>query len=330
MVSSAGEPPAPSASTTPLEGSAAAPKSSAPDRAAKAAADPVAHVAFVGDVAMALHVKSYLEGESVARPPLEPGYPFGFVAERLRAYDLLVGNLECVVSSRGEARRPLPLNAPLVAPTILRDAGFDIVSVANNHSLDLGFQGYAEMLGRLRQVGLGVAGDHLAITLERPFVVREVSGVRIAVVGNYNRAHDDAVADVRAAKAAADVVLVFEHWGDDFVLAPEHAQRVLGRDLVDAGADAVIGAHAHVVQPEETYRGKLIVHGLGNFVFTGMTQPGTRTGALVELDVDKTGLVAHRYRRVAIDDRGSPRFVNAEPTEAPELDPPGPRVLPPL
>ncbi len=295
----------------------------------KAKVPAMAHLAFVGDVALALHVKSYLEGKSVATPPLEPGYPFGFVRDRLRSYDLLVGNLECVVSLRGSPTRPLPLNSALVAPQVLLDAGFDVVSVANNHAMDLGPDAYLEMLKRLGDAGLSVTGDHLVAMHNDPVVVREVNGIKIAIVGNYNRDQALAVRDVRRAKAKADVVLVFEHWGDDFVFDPEHIQRVLGRALIDAGADAVIGSHAHVVQPAEEYAGKLIVHGLGNFVFSGMTQPGTRVGALVELDIDRHGVSAHRFRRVDIDDRGAPRFTDDQTTLEPSFDPPGPRSLPP-
>ncbi len=326
--SAALESPAPDAA-----GAAAPAPSITADANARAAASTVApppahvaHLAFVGDLALALHVKSYLDGDTPGDPPLEPGYPFGFVRERLRAYDLLVGNLECVVTTRGAATRAQPLHASLRTPDVLRDAGFDVLSVANNHAHDFGDDGYEQTVRRLREVGLDVAGEHLAVVAKSPFVVREVAGIRVAIVGHFNREHDRAVRDVRAAKAVADVVVVFEHWGADFVATPERSQRVLGHDLVDAGAEVVVGAHAHVVQPEESYHGKLIAHGLGNFVFTGMTEPGSRTGALLELDLDARGLIGHRYRSIRIDERGSPRFVG-DATAEPTLDPPGNRSL---
>jgi hypothetical protein len=159
--------------------------------------------------------------------------------------------------------------------------------------------------------------------------VREVSGVRIALVGHVDRGSARSLLDVTQARAKADVVIVFVHWGIEYELWPTKYQREASRALIDAGADAVVAAHAHVVQPAERYRDRLIAHGIGNFVFSGMVRPGSHTGTLLELDVTRKGITGHRFLRVAIDDRGAPRFVG-EPSEEPPLDPPGPRPLPPI
>ncbi|MDI3282621.1 CapA family protein [Polyangium sp. 15x6] len=291
--------------------------------APRAAEMPRATVAFVGDVSMAGGVGA------VIKKGQEPAFPFAHVAERLRSYDLLVGNLECVVTSQGEATIPEPLVAPLSAPRLLLTAGFDMVSVANNHTLDMSEAGYFEMLERLDSAGLGHFGTTQASPAREAFVVREVAGVRIALIGHVDRGGPRSQQDVARARERADVVIVFVHWGIEYALTPSKYQREASRALIDAGADAVIAAHAHVVQPAERYRGRLIAHGIGNFVFSGMTRPGSRTGTLVELDVTREGITGHRFVRVAIDDRGAPRFVG-EPSEEPSLDPPGPRPLPPM
>jgi len=288
-----------------------------------AAQKPRATVAFVGDVSMSLGVGT------VIKKGQEPGFPFAHVAERLRSYDLLVGNLECVVTSQGEAAILEPLVAPLESPRLLLDAGFDMVSVANNHTLDMSEAGYFEMLERLDSAGLVAFGTTQASPGREAFVVREVSGVRIALIGHVDRGRARSRQDVARARARADVVIVFVHWGIEYMLTPTKYQREASRELIDAGADAVIAAHAHVVQPVERYRGRLIAHGIGNFVFSGMTRTGSHTGTLLELDVTREGVAGHRFMRVAIDDRGAPRFVG-EPSEEPSLDPPGPRPLPPM
>ena len=307
------EPPA--AATTPAASLAAGPKRPA-------------RLAFVGDVSLSFHVTAYLEGYP-AKPPIEPLFPFAAVAEQLRSYDLAVGNLECVIAARGEKKRGKILRAPLSAPKLLLDAGFDLVSVANNHALDLGEEGYRQMLSLLTEAGLPFAGAHLLDERLDPVAVAVLDGLRVAVVGHYNRDAKLALADVARARARADVVVVFVHWGNDWESTPLRFQRQWGRRLIDAGADAVVGTHPHVVQPDELYEGKLISHSLGNFVFAAMTRPGTRTGALLELDVSERGVVDHRYRKLVIDDRGAPSFEGG-PTREPPLDPSLPADLAPL
>ena len=297
------------------------PNSAAPAPAPPPAPKPIT-IAFTGDVAIAL-------GVAVSVRKHEPGFPFADVAERLRSYDLLVGNLECVVATTGTAIIPEPLVAPIETPQLLLDAGFDLVSIANNHTLDMSAPGYFEMLRRLNAAGLGHFGSTIADFARDPVIVREVGGVRIALIGHMNREHKKAIEDVTRARAMANVVIVFEHWGIEYAQMPARHQRLIGRALIDAGADAVIGAHTHVVQPIERYRDRLIVYGLGNFVFSSMVRPGTHTGALLEVDVEKHGIVTHRFRRVTIDGRGAPHW-NGEPSEDPPFDPPGPRPLVPL
>jgi len=280
-------------------------------------------IAFVGDIALSLGVAARIKSGE------DEGFPFGAVKDRLRHYDLLVGNLECVVASQGRPVIPEPMIAPLGAPRLLLDAGFDLVSVANNHTLDLSSEGYFEMLGRLESAGLPHFGTTLADAFREPFLVRDVSGVRVAFVGHVDRGKERSLADVARARSKADVVLVFVHWGNEYALMPNRYQRTTSRELIDAGASAVIAAHAHVVQPAEVYQGQLIAHGLGNFVFSGMTRQGARTGALLELDISARGVDSYRFRRVDIDERGAPSLASEASEDAP-LDPPGPRPLPPI
>jgi hypothetical protein len=279
--------------------------------------------AFTGDVAMALGVGTIVASHR------DPHFPFADVSERLREYDLLVGNLECVIATRGEAAIREPLVAPADTPKLLVNAGFDLVSIANNHTLDMSSAGYFEMLEKLDAAGLVHFGSTTADYARNPTVVRNVDGVRVALIGHMNREEKRAIEDVVRARKIADVVIVFEHWGVEYAQYPVLHQRLLGRTLIDAGADAVLGAHAHVVQPMEIYKDRLIVYGLGNFVFSSMVRRGTHNGAVLELDLNEHGIVAHRFRRVTIDDRGAPHW-SGEPTDEPSFDPPGSRTLAPL
>jgi poly-gamma-glutamate synthesis protein (capsule biosynthesis protein) len=138
----------------------------------------------------------------------------------------------------------------------------------------------------------------------------ERNGIRIAVLG-YNefkpRAFEagattpgiawsedsQVVADIRAARAAgADLVIPFMHWGWERERQPTDRQRQLARTMIDAGADVVVGGHPHVTQGVDTYKGKLIVYSLGNFVFDGFEDvPGGTTGWLLRLTLDRHGLL---------------------------------------
>lgn len=288
--------------------------------AATPPAKPIQTLAFVGDISTSLHVQNYLDGDAKPPSPIDADYPFHFVAERLRSYDLMVGNLECVVSPNGSRTRKFPLRGSLKTPQLLLDVGFDVVNVANNHQNDLGLTAYSDALERLRKAGLEISGDMFGGG--DPILVKEVGALKIAIVGIYNKKRADAVELVKAARKRAPIVIAFLHWGDDYRSRVTESQKVIGRAIIDAGAECVVGAHAHVVQPEETYKGKLIAYGLGNFVFTGMAARGTRNGALLELDLDGGGVVAHRYRKVRIDDQGIPTFVGDDATDEPFVDPP--------
>lgn len=115
------------------------------------------------------------------------------------------------------------------------------------------------------------------------------------------------VADIRAAKAAgADLVIPFMHWGWEMEPAPGERQRRLARLMIDAGADAVVGGHPHVVQGAEIYKGRPIVYSLGNFVFDGFEDPAGRLGWLLYLTVDKGGVTAWETREARMDDDGTP------------------------
>lgn len=280
-------------------------------------------VAFTGDISISLGVSQVLSGHS------QPDFPFGDVAERLRSYDLLVGNLECVITTQGEPTSREPLLAPLETPKLLLDAGFDLVSIANNHTLDMSRAGYLEMLGRLDAAGLAHFGSTTADPQRDPIVIREVQGIRLALIGHFNREEKRAVEDVARARAKADIVIVFEHWGVEYSHVPVLYQRLLGRTLIDAGADVVVGAHAHIVHPIEVYKNRLLAYGLGNFVFSSMVRQGTHTGAVLELELDRGGIRTRRFRAVHIDARGAPHW-HGEVMEEPMLDPPGPRPLGPL
>lgn len=271
---------------------------------------------------MALHVGHYLtkreNGEKVP-DAVDAKYPFSHVGDRLRDADWLLGNLECVVSPKGlVATDHNPLRAPLFVPKLLKNAGVDLVSLANNHSLDFGTNAFEDTMARLTAEGVPFIGGHVSSNgPEEPFITT-VNGIKIGYLGFYLREQDGLVADVKRARPKVDLLVTFFHWGADDQTEPLKLQRDRGKAVIDAGADLVVGTHTHVLQPEEWYKGKLIFYGLGNFVFSGMNfDDKHRTGAYLEVDVGPKGLLDRRMYRTTLDGVGAPHWLDPDQTDPP-------------
>lgn len=227
-------------------------------------------------------------------------YPFERVAELLRRADLAFGNLEGPLTARGVAHaKQYVFRSPpeRVAPALAR-AGFDVVALANNHSMDYGIEGLRDTIEALARNGIRYAGagEHLAAA-RRPAVI-DVNGARVAVLA-YSLTfpeefwagevrpgsafgHERHVrTDVAAARRQADIVLVSFHWGQEGSTELRDYQRQLGRAAIEAGAAAVIGHHPHVLQGIERYRDGVILYSLGNFVFGSYSANATRSAVAV-------------------------------------------------
>ncbi|WP_233584849.1 CapA family protein [Aquabacterium soli] len=284
--------------------------------AGSASSDPIVSIAIVGDVMLA---------DGPGRVIASGRDPFALFASRLAAADLRIANLECVVAQGGQPEdKPWTFRAhPRVLPVLARHV--DVVSVANNHSGDFGRAAFGQMLRRLKDQGVPYfGGGHTLREAHEPLVV-ERGGLRIALLGYdgfFPRAYEagedhpgvawmDAehiIEDIHRARTVhrADLVLPFMHWGQEHEPLASELQRRLARQMIDAGADAVIGAHPHVVQDTETYRGKPIVYSLGNFVFDGFSHVDNNTGWLLWLQAGRDGVRRWRVEVARIDKEGVP------------------------
>jgi poly-gamma-glutamate capsule biosynthesis protein CapA/YwtB (metallophosphatase superfamily) len=256
----------------------------------------------------------------LGRGAAKEAQPFAAVAPWLCTADLALGNLECVIAEEGTPRPgPYRLRAPLSAACTLHDAGFDVLGLANNHALDFGPYALAEAVGRLQEAGIatvGVGPD--AEAAARP-VIREINGVRLAFLafndvpdpedrpedGGWTRAAWDrqrVTAAIAIACAQADAVIVSVHWGYEYELRADPAQRDAAHAMLEAGADLVLGHHSHVVQDtgldlrglagtSEVSSGRFVAYSLGNFVFD-QQQGETRQGLALRAFFDEQGLRA--------------------------------------
>jgi poly-gamma-glutamate synthesis protein (capsule biosynthesis protein) len=295
-------------SQTPSSSSSSS-SSSAPARSRRSGGGS-AELAFAGDVHFAGSAGSALSGHL--------GSAFGV----LRSADLAVLNLETAITDRGTPQpKEFTFRAPPRAVAVLRQAGVDAVSVANNHGMDYGRVGLADTLAAARAAGMPLLGagqdDQAAWTPLR----REVNGVRISVLAATDVLDDFAItswvagpgtpglasakdtdrllAVVRAERAAVDVVVVFLHWGQERIVCPTARQQQLARLLADAGADIVVGSHAHVVQPGGTVGKALVRYGLGNFQFYANGGPGSNSGVLT-VTVNRGGVTGSEWHPATI------------------------------
>ncbi len=249
-----------------------------PQRIPEAPAPRTVTIAVVGDLMFARDITTLMQERGVE-------YPFARVRSLLSDTDLTLGNLEGTFTERGQALpKEYTFRAPPSLARTLSWAGFEAVSLANNHTWDYGLEGMDDTIRTLDALGVRHAGagrDEDAAMA--PSVLRTPSGVTVALlafsdVGEVQFAASErpgvARADeasieraVRRATGLADFVVAYLHWGYEYTYAPTERQRTLAGAAVRAGASAVIGAHPHVLQPWERVEGVPVLYSLGNFVF---------------------------------------------------------------
>lgn len=245
-------------------------------------------------------------------------HPWRSVGPLLRGADLATVNLEGVVSTRGE---PWPDKAfHFRGPRAVLDAaagfaGIDVVTVANNHSLDFGRVAFRDTLAAARRAGVATVGGGAGLAAARRPVVLAAGGLRVAFLG-YDDIQPDfharvgvagiapadpalVAADVRAARRGADVVIVWFHWGVELERSPSARQRELARAALGAGAAVVLGAHPHVLQPVERRGRTLVAWSLGNFVFAPHS-PGTDETGVLLVRLGARGVVGYSVRPARI------------------------------
>ncbi|MBA2718785.1 MAG: CapA family protein [Chloroflexi bacterium] len=209
----------------------------------------------------------------------------------------------------------------------LANAGIDWVGLANNHIGDAGQTGILQTIANLEKYGIASSGAGTNLAAARKPAILEAHGVKVAflaydtIAGSYTagtarpgsaKLTASAVkADVAAArKAGAEVVIVFPHWGTEYDATPFRRQQALARAAIDAGADMVIGNHAHWAGAMEVRTGKPIWYALGNFIFDQTWSIPTMEGITLELTFKGATLVQARMRPHIILDKAQPNFLD--------------------
>lgn len=284
----------------------------------------------VGDIMLGRTIGEMIE-------TIGPQAPFLDTADTLRSADITIGNLECPISDRGEPEpKTYAFRAPVAAGESLAYAGFDLVNLANNHSLDYGPQALSDTLEILAANGVQAVGAGMNAAQAYAPAFIEVDGLRIAFLGfvdvfptdyDYRTweagpnqpgvawAHEDRVREgVKAAKAEADIVIVLVHNGYELVEQIGSQQQLIAHAAIESGAALVIGSHPHVIQRIERYQEGLIAYSLGNFVFDNYLFPPNYSGILV-VELTPQGVASYHMIDVIVQLNGVPQIMpyNREP-----------------
>lgn len=278
-------------------------------------------MAFAGDVHFAGRVGTRLANN--------PATVFAQAAPGLRRADLTMVNLETAITTGGDQQhKAFTFRAPPSAFTALRDAGIEVATMANNHGADYGAAGLHDTLAAIASskfpvVGIGANGD----AAFAPYTTA-LNGVQVAIFAA-DQVHDETtlplfsagpnkpgvanaydprlVEAVRAAKKHGYVVVVYVHWGIEFQTCPSSEQTNLAGQLAAAGATAVIGAHAHVLQGAG-WRGDgtYVAYGLGNYLWWRSFGNNQDDNGVLTLTFDRNKVTKSHFAPSHLDNRGVP------------------------
>lgn len=273
---------------------------------------------MTGDVMLGRNVRHLMQinGE---------GFPFTHVEPIFADADAVVVNLEGPITSldapdpRVSPEQPYPMRFafdPVVANT-LASAGITHVSLANNHAGDQGQQGRKDTRTSLEESNIKYFGETRTINPETHL---RFAGHDVAFIGV-----DVTVAplDIRSIKeeigrvGTTTHVIAFMHWGDEYQLVHNATQESIAHALIDAGVDAVVGSHPHVVQDIEVYNGAPIFYSLGNFIFDQYWNADVESGLALRITHDDGG---ERYELIPIDGNHSQPKLMEEPERQAFLD----------
>ena len=254
---------------------------------------------------------------------------FSGVSDLWKDSDYVAGNLECVLldnaSDYEKNDKEIHINAETKTANVLKENGFTLVSLANNHLADFKAKGVVNTLDTLDKVGLKHVGAGRNLTEAAEYDIQEINGVKIATIAVSDIIPKDFAARdskagilttktlkyyqaVKDASEKADLGIANIHWGVEYGMTETEAQQQLARNLINWGVDVVIGSHPHVLQPVEKYGDGIIFYSMGNFVFDqGWSR--TKDSMVLNYYVDEDGNCSFEITPIRIKD-GYPEVTN--------------------
>lgn len=287
-------------------------------------ANKVVSLVAVGDISYSRGVERIIKREN------NISYPFLKIQDYLRNADLVFGNLETPITSGPEIFDfEIIFRSNPGTEEALKQAGFSILSLANNHTPDFGEKGLKDTFNYLNNAGIkyvGAGGNNQEAN--QPIYI-EKNGIKFAflayndidVVPSFYEASDNRAGTafmridkmtevVKEAKQKSDFVIISMHSGNEYTDKPNDSQVNFAHAAIDAGADLVIGHHPHVVQTLEKYKGKFIFYSLGNFIFDQPFREETKQGLIVKIYFTKDKIKEISFLPVVMENLAQPRMAD--------------------
>ncbi|MFH2097481.1 MAG: CapA family protein [bacterium] len=263
-------------------------------------------------------------------------YPYEKVADLLQSADFVFGNLEMpIIEGRRIEAYEMVFRADPGAEQGLAKANFEIVSLANNHTMNFSNQGIENTFQLLDNAGINYCGagmtkeQALQPALFRKdgltlaflcFTDTDVSpdsyGAKEQVSGVAFMNLDDLDSALENAREQADIIIVSTHSGNEYTEVINSSQSSFARHAIDMGADLVIGHHPHVVQKVEEYKDKQIIYSLGNFIFDQEWSQETKQGMTALITMNEQGVSDMAFQPVIIEDYSQPRLTDESETQS--------------
>ncbi len=170
---------------------------------------------------------------------------------------------------------------------VIANAGIDIVSLANNHTDNFGHAGFKETKRWLESAGILYFGDPWNSELSERII--EKNGISVALVGyhGFNPRFNEILKEIKRLNTAGHFIIVMPHWGEEYVKSPSDNIKKQAKDMIEAGARAIIGSHPHVIQDYESIYNAPVFYSLGNLIFDQYFSPEVMKGMLVQLNLIK-------------------------------------------
>lgn len=263
----------------------------------------------IGDILLSGIVEELIESKGLKEP-------FTFVSDTFEKSDMVFGNLECPLSNRGV---PLKGKCCLYSPSktfqSLKLAGFNVLSLANNHIFDYGYEGFVDTISIFKKSNVYWFGAGRNLYEAVKPAILNINGISIAFlgyawdfIGALNAGKDSfgtaplneklIIKNVRNVAEKVDFVIVSLHWGYDGEIYPLPSHRKIAHKMIDEGADLILGHHPHVIQGIEKYYEGIILYSLGNFIFPDIQykdysiiqKPENRESIMFQCEISKKGI----------------------------------------
>ena len=240
--------------------------------------------------------------------------------------DIVIGNLETVISERGRKNNNFISQCYRGVPSVakaIEKAGFNTLTIANNHIMQHGIGAVDETRMHLKKHGIKYTGINEKNPNTSIPIIYEKNGIKVAVlgyccisqqyylnnqivcIGNYENISND----IKKLRRKCDYLVIALHWGDEFVNIPSPEQIKLARRLIDCGADIILGNHSHVLQGIEKYKKGIIVYSLGSLI-KDLWKRNMRESVIFKCTLTKNEIKNINYTPIVINDEFQPIVVN--------------------